>query len=440
MPSLAIEIFQTAELLAKNNNQPFSPIHILDSILRSQGAELLIVRSGGDYRNLKKQIEELIEIDSESSVKYSREQSGIMEKLYADIVRKDLGVGDLLLQVVQLKYPQVRNILRQNNVNAKEIEKFLHDTDEEFLPDLPHLTEWDVLEVVADTKEPSLIVAEDGKFDLAAPLREGDLLGERIDGAHSAIDNLITRCGRGNMQHSDLGVFAQEYKSELSKLSNDTPGISWYLIAQKIENYRSNYVALSKEDPGEYPRLDPGFSATIDSVVLATGIIARILPEIAKCQDDFYTYAGLQTGVRIKQRELLDAALSDLASAQEVMTPRAAIITKKIAELDTGASTEISPEVARTVATKAGFIRSFVAALASEILRVGKAQMKYLADNIRTKAAYDFSKEITKLLILDGYSKTIGLMENSKIIFSRLAESWPAMFDFIPAVLRLLGL
>jgi hypothetical protein len=439
MSELSEKIIGEAEQIAKENNHVFSSVHVLSALLKNEYVERIIINSSGDYKNLRKQVEEIIDIGDKTK-NVSNNSKSKAEKLFRDLSNNNDNVPNLLLRIIRLKDNQIQNLLYQNNVIYKDVETYiLREDGEDSNSENSDIVAWDMLEVAASYKNPGLIIAENGLFDIAASSANFDLLKDRIESAYVAIDNLIVRCERGNMQHADLAAFAKEYKDELSRLSIEASGISWYSTARKIENYRSNYVAVSKEDPGEYPRLDPGFSATIDNVVLATGIIARLFPEIARCQDDFETYAGRQIGVRISERNLLDSALSDLAASQEVMTPRAGVVTRKIADLSTGKSPEDSPEVARTVATKAGFVRSFIAAMAGEILRVGRSQMKLLGDNVKTKITYDITKELAKYLMIDGYTQAVSLIGKLRITLGQLAESWPAMFDFIPAVLRLLG-
>jgi len=52
------------------------------------------------------------------------------------------------------------------------------------------------------------------------------------------------------------------------------------------------------QNPGEYPPLEPGLATLIDSVVMATAMLARIFPEIAESQDRIRQYAGDQIQAR----------------------------------------------------------------------------------------------------------------------------------------------
>jgi hypothetical protein len=174
--------------------------------------------------------------------------------------------------------------------------------------------------------------------------------------------------------------------------------------------------------------------------VLATGILARLFPEIAKSQDDFEKYSGRQVGVRRAERELLDAALSDLATSDGVLTQRAAAAAKTIVELDPGASPGDAPETLRVVATKSGFLRSFFSAIARVVLEKAQTQISYLRENIQSKAGYDISKEVVKGLLVGGFSGAVGYLTAAAPSLLQLASQWPAMFDFIPPLLRLLGL
>jgi hypothetical protein len=221
---------------------------------------------------------------------------------------------------------------------------------------------WKIQTFVGD-REPSFLVERNGKIDLAPTTGSFEAIPSRIKAATLAAGDLIKVCRRGNQQHAALGDYAEQYRAQLDKLGPSEPGIVWYICAQKIENYRSNYAAVSRQQSDEYPPLEPDLSTVIDAVVLATGILARLFPEIAKSQDDFEKYSGRQVGVRRAERELLDAALSDLAVSQGVFTQRAAAAAKAIVELDPGVTPADASETTRVMATKSGFLRSFLARL-----------------------------------------------------------------------------
>ena len=302
------------------------------------------------------------------------------------------------------------------------------------------MEDWRKIETFVQDQTTNLMAPRDGRIDLAPSRASYEALSSRIAAARLAIEDLAVICRRGNQQHAALGDYAERYRAELERLVPSEPGIVWYVSAQKIENYRSNYVVVSKQQPGEYPPFEPALSTVIDAVVLATGILARLFPEIAKSQDDFEKYAGRQVGVRRAERELLDATLSDLAASDSVLTPRAAAVAKTIAELDPAATPEDAPETARTVATKSGFLRSFLSAIAKVVLEKAQTQVGYLRENLRTKGLYDVSKEIVKALVLGGFSSTVTFLKGAVPALLLLASQWPAMFGFIPPLLRLLGL
>jgi len=295
---------------------------------------------------------------------------------------------------------------------------------------------WQQLETVVRDHTESPLTVHGGRIDLAPTNARFKEVVSRIEAARTAIRRLILACESGNRQHAALGEYAEEYRATLDDLKPEDPGITWYVTAQMVENYRSNYVALSKQQPGEYPPLDAALSTQIDAVVLASGILARLFPEIAKSQDDFEKYSGRQVGVRRATRELLDHALSDLAAAENALSPRAAAVAKAVADLHPGATPDDAPEVARTVATKSGFLRGSMVAIAKFVLE----QAGYLRENIRSKGSYDISKEIIKKLVEIGSVGILGYMSATAQNLTSLAAQWPAMFDFIAPLLRLLGL
>jgi Clp amino terminal domain, pathogenicity island component len=300
--------------------------------------------------------------------------------------------------------------------------------------------DWEKIENLTGGDKHSFVKADNGIIDLTINSSINKELNSRIGAAESAIETLIRLCRKGNQQHSDLANFADEYKLQLGNLTSDSSGIIWYVVAQKIEIYRSNYIALSKIKSSEYPPLDASMSTIIDTVVISTAIIARLFPEIAECQDDVEKYAVKQIGVRSATRKLLDGALSDLAHSDGVLTPRASAIAEKIAVLDPGATPEDAPEMVRAVATKSNFLRDFLGAIAKESLKFAQRQAAYLEQNIKTKAFYDLSKEIVKSLVENGYSRALEYISNIHRSLITLSETWPSMFDFVPALLRILGL
>lgn len=316
--------------------------------------------------------------------------------------------------------------------------------DEEHAPNLSasrvNIEDWQKIETFVGDQADNLLAARDARIDLAPTTTSHEAVASRVRAARFAINDLIAVCSRGNQQHAALVDYAEQYRAELDNLNPPEPGIVWYVIAQKIENYRSNYLAVSKQQPGEYPPLEPALSTVIDAAVLATGILARLFPEIAKSQDDFEKYSGRQVGVRRAERELLDAALSDLADLEGVLTARAAQVARTVADLDPGATPVDAPEMARTVAIKSGFLRGFFGAIAKVVLEKARIQIGYLREHIRTKGGYDVSKEIVKELVHGGFSSTVSFLTGAVPALLHLASLWPAMFDFIPPLLRLLGL
>jgi hypothetical protein len=263
----------------------------------------------------------------------------------------------------------------------------------------------------------NLLVAHDGLIDLAPTTARYQHLTPRIEAARAALHDLIAVCEQGNQQHAALAEYAEEDLVALEGLKPSDPGIPWYVRAQKIEAYRSNYVAQSKQQPGEYPPLDPALSTEIDTVVLTTGILARSFPEIAKSQDDFEKYAGRQLDARRIQRELLDTTLANLAASDGVLTPRAAAVVQEIVALDPGAAAEDASETARIAATKSGFVRSFLAAVAKLVLE-------------------QVGKEIIKSIFEQHYPKLLQWLSKMKPDLVSLAAKWRAMYDFVEALYR----
>jgi hypothetical protein len=267
---------------------------------------------------------------------------------------------------------------------------------------------------------PVFLEARDGLIDLAPASASYETLAPRIEAAKIAIEKLITLCGRGNREHAALAEYGEECRAELDRVKPPEPGIRWYVIAQQIEGYRSHYLAMSKQQPGDYPPLEPALSTAIDTVVLTTGILALQFPEIAKSQDDFEKYEGRQLGVRRAQRELLDDALSALATSNGVLTPEAAAVANRISGLDPGATPEDAPETARIVATKNGLMRAFLVAIAK-------------------RAVEKAGKKIGDALVEAGYSSALAFLISVKPNLLALAAQWPAMYGFVEPLFRLIG-
>lgn len=295
------------------------------------------------------------------------------------------------------------------------------------------------VESFVEDQSDRLMEARAGRIDLKPNTPNLEFLGPRIQAANNAINELIVACKSGNQQHVVLGKFAEEYQRELERIET-TPGIVWYVTAQKIENYRSNYKALSDRDSREYPPLDAEFSTIVDTVVLASGILARSFPEIANCQDEFEKYAGRQIGSREAVRKLLDASLTDICSSEEVLTERASAVARDIEKLDIGETPETAEEATRTIATKAGFLRNFLSAIAAETVRLSTDQIKKLRQNIKSNAGYDISKEIVKYMAASGFSAVVIYINSAMPTLVALASQWRQMFGFIEPLLRIFGL
>jgi hypothetical protein len=239
--------------------------------------------------------------------------------------------------------------------------------------------------------------------------------------------------------HSTLRRFAQRYRTALDGLRSGEPSLPWYITAQRIELYRANYIAHSDRDPAEYPPLEPGIAALIDSVILATAMLAGILPEIARSQEHIRQYSGEQVDVRTAVRELVDPSLSALARAEGVLTSRAAAVTSEAAALNVGRMPETAPEAVRVYATKGGLLRGFLGVLA-RLAVAAMHQAAQLRESIRTKGMYDATKEVIKWLVEGGYEKTYNFVAASVATLVPLTTMWPALFGFVLPLLRLLGL
>jgi hypothetical protein len=263
-------------------------------------------------------------------------------------------------------------------------------------------------------------------------------ISPRVEAAALAIEDLIEATANSNL-HATLRRFAQQYRTELDRLRSGEPGLSWYITAQRIELYRSNYIAHSGHDPAEYPALEPGIATLIDSVILATAMLAGILPEIARSQEHIRQYSGEQVDVRTALRELVDPSLTALSHTEGVLTLRAATVTAEAAALNIGTTLDNAPEAVRVHATKAGLLRGFLGAMA-RLAVAGTHQVAHLRENIRTKGVYDVSKEVVKWIITGGYEKSYEFVANSVSTLFKLATTWPAMFNFVLPLLRLLGL
>jgi hypothetical protein len=289
------------------------------------------------------------------------------------------------------------------------------------------------------SSEPArLLTARSGRIDLAGTTASDEDIAPRVAAAALAIEDLIETTANSNL-HATLHGFAQRYQRELGRLRSGEPGLSWYITALRIELYRSNYIAHSGHDPGEYPALEPGIGTLIDSVILATAMLAGVLPEIARSQEHIRQYSGEQVDVRTALRELVDPSLNALSLTEGVLTPRAAAVTAEVAALNIGTTPDNAPEAVRVRATKAGLLRGFLGAMA-RLTVAGTHQVAHLRENIRTKGAYDISKEVVKWLINGGYEKTYRFVADSASTLFKLATTWPAMFNFVLPLLRLLGL
>ena len=289
------------------------------------------------------------------------------------------------------------------------------------------------------SSEPTtLLSAHNGLIDLAGTTASNEDITPRVEAAVLAIEDLIEATANSNL-HATLHGFAQRYRSELDRLRSGEPGLSWYITAQRIELYRSHYIVYSGHDPIEYPALEPGIGTLIDLVILASAMIAGILPEIARSQEHIRQYSGEQVDVRTALRELVDPSLTALSHAEGVLTLRAAAVTAEAAALDIAATPADAPEAVRVHATKAGLLRGFLGAIA-RLAVASTHQVANLRENIRTKGVYDVSKEVVKWLITGGYEKTYTFVADTVSTLIRLAATWPAMFNFVRPLLRLLGL
>ena len=301
-------------------------------------------------------------------------------------------------------------------------------------------TESDLLELdeFLLSERATLLTARSGRIDLAGTTASDEDIAPRVEAAALAIEDLIEATANSNL-HATLRGFAQRYRTELGRLRSGEPGLSWYITAQQVELYCSHYIAHSANDPAEYPALEPGIGTLIDSVILATAMLAGILPEIARSQEHIRQYSGEQVDVRTALRELVDPSLSALSHTEGVLTFRAAAVTAEAAALNIGSTPDDAPEAVRVHATKVGLLRGFLGAMA-RLAVAGTHQMAHLQENIRTKGAYDISKEVVKWLITGGYEKTYRFAADSASTLFKLATTWPAMFNFVRPLLRLLGL
>jgi hypothetical protein len=311
---------------------------------------------------------------------------------------------------------------------------------QELLPDRTPNTESELLQLneFLSSEQVTLLTARSGRIDLAGTTASNEDIAPRVAAAALAIEDLIEATANSNL-HATLRRFAQGYQTELGRLRPGEPGLSWYLKAQAIELYRSNYIAYSAQDPAEYPALEPGIGTLIDSVILATAMLAGILPEIARSQEHIRQYSGDQVDVRTALRELVDPSLSALSHTEGVLTLRAAAVTAEAVALNIGTARDNAPEAVRVHATKAGLLRGFLGAMA-RLAVAGTHQIANLRENIRTKGMYDVSKEVVKWLMTGGYEKAYRFVADSVSTLLKLATTWPAMFNFVLPLLRLLGL
>jgi hypothetical protein len=222
-------------------------------------------------------------------------------------------------------------------------------------------------------------------------------------------------------------------------LQSDRSPLPWYIAAQRVELYRSNYIYQSLRDPSEYPGFEPDIATLIDSLIVATAMLARIFSEITRSQEDIRRYSGDQIDVKTAVRELVDPNLSALSKAEGVLTARAAALTSEAAALNLGSISAKTQEAVRVHAIKAGLLRGFLGVVA-RLTVMATHQVTNLRENIRTKGGYDASKEILKWLISNGYENTFAFVSTSVGALVALATTWPAMFNFLHPLLRLLGL
>jgi hypothetical protein len=264
----------------------------------------------------------------------------------------------------------------------------------EILPDRTPNTESDLVQLdeFLSSERDTLLTAHSGRIDLAGTTASDEDIAPRVDAAALAIQDLIEATANSNL-HATLRAFAQRYRTELGRLRSGEPGLSWYVVAQRIELYRFNYIAQSGHDPAEYPALEAGIGTLIDSVILATAMLAGILPEIARSQEHIRQYSGEQVDVRTALRELVNPSLSALSHKEGVLTLRAAAVTAEAAELNIGTTPDNAPEAVRVNATKVGLLRGFLGAMA-RLAVASTHQVAHLQENIRTKGVYDVSKEV----------------------------------------------
>ncbi len=300
--------------------------------------------------------------------------------------------------------------------------------------------ELQIISTLRDEDPGGILQIRNGELDLAPSQVNFDYLDSRIDAAKTAINELVNACEEGNQPHAVLGEFAKQYRDALNSLHPSSSGISWYVKAQQIETYRANYVQASRTESDEYPPFDPRMSTIIDSLVLATGILARRFPEIAKSQDDFQKYSGREINTRREVRNLLSSALSAMAmSTTALLSPRAATVAREVAELDIN-NLDNDPATQRLIATKAGFLRNYLVTVAKASVVPLRNQLGHLIENIRTKGLYDLGKEMIKALVQQGLGSTIIFLGIIKPTLLSLSAMWPAMFQFIAPLLRLLGI
>src|SRR3954464_11768769 len=138
-----------------------------------------------------------------------------------------------------------------------------------------------------------LLIARDGQIDLVGTSASDADIAPRVEAAKVAIEDLIEACARSNL-HSSLHRFAERYRTELDRLHSGETGLTWYIVAQRIEMYRATYGTSSGRDPAEYPPLEPDFATLVDTVILANAMLAPVFPEISRSQDDIRKYAGEQ--------------------------------------------------------------------------------------------------------------------------------------------------
>src|SRR3954464_14512384 len=89
-----------------------------------------------------------------------------------------------------------------------------------------------------------LLIARDGQIDLVGTSASDADIAPRVEAAKVAIEDLIEACARSNL-HSSLHRFAERYLTELGGLHSGEPGLTWYIVAQRIEPGSPRWVGLA---------------------------------------------------------------------------------------------------------------------------------------------------------------------------------------------------